>query len=489
MSTTTAITTLPRPSRLCIPLTQHAGPPARFVARIGTTVSRGDLIGAPEQQGSVAVHASHSGRIVGLQRRAVLLGSGLLDADCVIIDTDGFDAPANRIGTRHWPDDTAGRLSAIAAAGIAGLGGAAFPTHLKLGAQPRYPTLILNGAECEPYISCDDMLMRAHPDSVIAGAVIMLDLTQTSQCLIAIEHDKPLALEAMLRAAKARADPRIVIVSLPTLYPAGGERQLVESLLAKEVPSGCYPTDIGVLCQNVGTAHALTRFVTSGEPLISRIVTVTGLGLRVPQNVEVPIGAPISALLDHCGGLSDPQSRLIVGGNMMGRPLPDADYPVTKATNCVLVLPPNATAKSKPEQPCIRCGDCAGACPSRLLPQELLRAARSGRLGALATLGLEDCIECGCCDVVCPSHIPLTAAFVAAKPGLRQHHAHEQLATAADQRHQQHQARRQRDCNEADAQQQALKQPLATDAAARHAVIDAAVARARKQRDDPQRGN
>jgi electron transport complex protein RnfC len=272
--------------------------------------------------------------------------------------------------------------------------------------------------------------MREHAADVVAGALLMSDLLATPLCIIAIERDKQRAIEAIEEAARAVEDPRLKLAEVPTIYPAGGERQLVELLSGEEVPSGRYPSEIGYVCQNVGTAVALRRLARDGEPLISRIVTVTGAGIKTPQNVEAPLGTPIAELVAFCGGYNDGVIRLIGGGSMMGHALPDDDVPIGKASNCVIAATTAEVRIDPTEWPCIRCGDCAMVCPPRLLPQELLVAANESDFEALRALGLQDCIECGCCDVACPSHISLTERFRQAKRSLAQHDRH--VASAAE---------------------------------------------------------
>jgi len=329
----------------------------------------------------------------------------------VVIDTDGRDESLPDTAKPQWPTRRADQFKALRAAGIVGLGGAVYPTATKLATPVKCKTLIVNGAECEPYISCDDMLMRERAADVVAGALLLADLLATPLCILAIERDKPRAIQAVEAAAHERGDARLKLAEVPTIYPAGGERQLVELLTGDEVPSGRFPTEFGYVCQNVGTAYAVQRLCAQHEPLLSRIVTVTGGGVQTPQNVETPLGTPIGELIACCGGYKPGALRLIAGGSMMGAALPSDDVPITKATNCVIVATAVELRSDDSEWACIRCGDCAMACPSRLLPQELLVAATSGDYTALETLGLADCIECGCCDVICPSHIALTERF------------------------------------------------------------------------------
>jgi electron transport complex protein RnfC len=400
------------PSRLVLAMRQHRGPAAVPCVRVGDRVLKGQQIATPATVGpSAAVHASSSGRVRAIEEHPVLTSDGVGPSLCIVIETDGRDEPLPFAARPAWPTGRAEQLKALRAAGVVGLGGAVYPTATKLATPVRCKTLIVNGAECEPYISCDDMLMRERAADVVAGALLLADLLATPLCIIAIERDKPRAIAAIEAAAHERNDARLKLAEVPTIYPAGGERQLVELLTGEEVPSGRFPTEFGYVCQNVGTAYAVQRLAVEREPLLSRIVTVTGGGVLTPQNVETPLGTPIAELIGACGGYKPGALRLIAGGSMMGAALPDDDVPVTKAVNCVIAATAVELKRDTAEWPCIRCGDCAMACPSRLLPQELLVAATSGDYAALETLGLADCIECGCCDVICPSHIALTERF------------------------------------------------------------------------------
>ncbi len=402
-----------RPRTLVLAVRQHRGEPAMPVVAVGEQVRKGQTVAAAAPSGaSAAVHASASGVVRALEERPVFAGSGVVPELCIIIDTDGRDEPA--AAATPWPSDRAAQLAAIRAGGVLGLGGAGYPTAEKL-ATAACKALIVNGAECEPYISCDDLLMRERAADVITGALLMTNLLGAPRCIVAIERDKPAAIAAIEGAAAATADERLKLAEVPTIYPAGGERQLIELLTGDEVPSGRYPSEIGYVCHNVGTAVALQRLALHGEPLLSRIVTVTGGGIATPQNVLVPIGAPIAELIEFCGGYGGDVARLIIGGSMMGVAIADDTIPITKAANCVIAATADEIRTDTAEWPCIRCGDCATACPSRLLPQELLVAAQTQDLAALDMLGLGDCIECGCCDVVCPSHLVLTERFRDAK--------------------------------------------------------------------------
>jgi electron transport complex protein RnfC len=403
------------PTRLVLALRQHRGNPAEPVVAVGERVLKGQTVAAAAAAPSAAVHAGSSGWVRAIEELPVLGGNGVQPSTCIVIETDGRDERLPDERAPAWPIGAAAQRAAIRAGGIVGLGGAVYPTADKLTTPIPCKTLIVNGAECEPYISCDDMLMRENAAEIVAGARLLTDVLEAPRCIIAIERDKPQAMEAIEAAARALDDARLKLAEVPTIYPAGGEKQLVELLTGEEVPSGRYPGEFGYVCQNVGTAFAVQRLCAAREPLIARVVTVTGGGVRTPQNVEAPIGTPIAELIELCGGYNEGVMRLIAGGSMMGYSLPDDATPLTKATNCIIAALAEEVRTDSYEWPCIRCGDCAMVCPSRLLPQDLLVAAATSDTQALATLGLQDCIECGCCDVICPSHIMLTERFRVAK--------------------------------------------------------------------------
>ena len=377
----------------------------------GQVIAGGDMLMNPP------IHSASSGIVRGIERRTLPHSSGL-KGDCMIIDVDGLDEAIEYEEVNDYSTFAPQELLVkIHQAGIVGLGGAVFPTAVKLNL-PKHcalDTLILNGAECEPYITCDDSLLRHFPDEVLGGAKILMHILEVSRCFLAVEDDMPEAITA-LEKAKLEGDYKYIeIVPVPTIYPAGGERQLIHVLTGKEVPALGIPAEIGVLCHNVGTAAAVYKAIIHGEPLISRMVTVTGQGVRRPQNLLARIGTPIAELVEQCGGYTDVAHRLIMGGPMMGFALPSDDLPITKASNCILVAGKNEVLGERQAMPCIRCGACAEACPVSLLPQQLYWHARAGDLDRVMDYHLSDCIECGCCDVVCPSHIPLTQYFRSSK--------------------------------------------------------------------------
>ncbi len=415
LSNAQPIAEAPLPGHLIMPLQQHIGAPARPCVTVGERVRAGQRIAEPAGYVSAPIHASSSGTVLAIESRPVPHPSGL-SAPCIVIETDGADEWVERLPRlmdyRHI--DRALVLERIRICGIVGLGGASFPTSVKLNPGPDQPikTLIINAAECEPYITCDDRLMRERADTVIEGVRIIEHLLGVDECLIGIEDNKPEAIAAM-RAALAASDltGNTEVVPIPTLYPSGGERQLIKILTGKEVPTDHIPAQIGVVCQNVSTTFAVAEAVLEGKPLISRIVTVTGRAVGEPRNLEVRLGTPAHELIAHCGGYVDEPRKLLSGGPMMGVQLATDQVPVTKAMNCLLALTPAEAPDPGPPLACIRCGRCAEVCPANLLPQQMYWHARAKDLDKVQDFKLFDCIECGCCAHVCPSHIPLVQYY------------------------------------------------------------------------------
>ena len=441
VSTRVPLEPAPLPSELVLPL--EGGLFARDIQPViksGQRVLRGQPLMRGGGPLTTWTHASTSGVVRSLETRPVG-HARRREALCAVIEVDGEDEP--------WPEleppdlvqwDTPEKLAAaLSRAGLAGLGGAVFPTGVKLAATWRRPirTVVVNGAECEPYISCDDMLMRASPREVLAGALALVALTGAERGFVVLEDDK-LEARQVLEAEMPMlgAQESLTLVTIPNIYPAGGERRLIYLLTGHEVPSLAHPTDIGYLCQNVGTVVALCRFLQSGHPLTSRVTTVTGGGIAQPRNLQVRFGTQIADLVGACGGYNAPVEWLIMGGSMMGIALDSDSVPVTRATNCIIAATETELRHGTGALPCIRCGDCSTVCPVNLMPQELYRAAEYDRFDALENLGLFDCIECGCCDVVCPSHIRLTGSFRAGKQRLVQTMDHEARVRWIDAREQ-----------------------------------------------------
>jgi electron transport complex protein RnfC len=402
------------PATLIVPLNQSTGFAATALVQPGDVVSKGQPVGSSSGSApSAPVHAPTSGTVTDVSVRPV---TGRRDALCITINADGHDKRWEGYQPHANPLalPTIRLREALTEAGIVGLGGAMFPTRIKLNPGLGVTTLILNGAECEPRITCDDALMRSEPDSILLGAQIMLRILEADECLIAVKEHST-ACDHLQKSIDRLNDDRFRLERVPDLYPAGSEAQLINLLKGIEVPHEGLPWDTGVICQNVATAAALADFFSNAEPLISRIVTVSGRGVRQPVNVRARIGTPLSDLIECAGGYTDEAQRLIMGGPMMGIALPDDALPVTKACNSLFVAGQSELPATAPEMPCIRCGECATACPVNLMPQLLLQSARAQDFSRLETLALPDCIECGCCDYVCPSHIPLTQQFRAAK--------------------------------------------------------------------------
>lgn len=420
-STTGQIQKVPVPELLVLPITQHVGGPSQPIVSIGEQVLKGQLVAVADNSLGAPVHASSSGTVVAIEPWPVSrrLGS---NAPCIVIECDGEDRAVETNATLHdfqslAPDEL---LERILSGGIVGLGGAVFPTAQKLmqAASCELEYLILNGVECEPYISCDDLLMREYAREVLGGAQILMHALQLSVCYIAVESDKPEAIQKLGEAMGELGDARIVLKQVPTIYPSGGEDQLVQLVTNLEVPTGGLPSDIGCLVQNVGTATAIYDWIVDHVPLLSRVTTVTGDGVANPMNVEARIGTPIADIIAFAGGYTDRAQQLIIGGPMTGKSVTTDRVPLVKATNCILVLSKTVTVGA--EMACIRCGNCADVCPIQLLPQQLFWYACADDEKKLRLHGLTDCIECGCCDLVCPSHIPLTADFRTAKARIQE---------------------------------------------------------------------
>jgi len=417
----------PVPDAVVLPLHQNVGPPSMPVVRPGDAVAAGQPVAEPRAGVlGAAVHASISGTVIAVEPRPAGAGTGLVPA--VVIAGDGQDRSYGGYPSHAEP----ARLSAADVrraaleGGVVGLGGALFPTDTKLNPGSGIDALILNGAECDPYVSCDQALMRERPGDVLLGAQSMLHALETNHCIVAVKAEMSDVQAVLTDAIRALGDDRIELAVVPNRYPAGGERQLIAYLLHREVPSGGLPWDVGTVCQNVATAAALAAMLERGEPVTRRIVTVAG-NVCDPVNIEARIGTPMRELVELAGGYAEDAGPVLTGGAMMGTPVANDTLPVTKSTNCILVAD-RQHAQPPVERPCIRCGACAWVCPARLMPQDLLTLMHTGGTPALERRGILDCIECGACDYVCPSDIPITHQLATGKKLVWQHHADDQHA-------------------------------------------------------------
>ncbi|MFN3714107.1 MAG: electron transport complex subunit RsxC [Alcanivoracaceae bacterium] len=455
----------PLPPQLILPLNMHLGAPAKAVVEIGQRVLKGQKIAEAQGAVSVPVHAPTSAVVVAIGARPIQHPSGL-DAPCIVLEPDGKEEWCELHPLPDWrtccpPTALVARLRE---AGIAGMGGAGFPTAVKLSPRPEHPIeqLVINAVECEPYITADDMLMRERAAEIIGGIEIIRHILNPKEVIVGIEDNKPEAIQAMRRAATGTG---IEIAVVPTKYPSGGEKQLIYMLTGKEVPSGGIPAQVGVVCQNIGTARAIYRAIVVGEPLISRVTTLTGKALREPGNVDVLLGTPVSTLLDCAGADRERIGRLVMGGPMMGFTLHSTAIPVVKTSNCLLAATEAELPAPAPEQPCIRCGSCADVCPADLLPQQLYWYAKNQDLEQAQHYNLMDCIECGACAFVCPSHIPLVQYYRFAKGEVRKAAAEQQKADRARLRFEARQARLEREQAEKEARRKArleVSKPAAT---------------------------
>lgn len=398
-----AIERTPLPPLIVVSFSQHIGAAARPVVKKGDSVLKGQVIGEPAGFVSVAIHAPTSGRVKAIEKRPHPTSGS---AEAAVIEPDGEDRWAEGIGReREWQSldaDTLRRL--IQAAGICGLGGATFPTHVKLSPPQDKPidTLILNGVECEPFLTADHRLMLESPDTILGGLRIFQKILGVRTCYIGIEENKPDAIARIREKVKAEGQGDIGVVSLRVKYPQGAEKQLIQAITGREVPPGGLPMDIGAVVQNVGTAHAVWEAAARGIPLIERVVTVTGHGVREPKNLWVRIGTPLEFLIAQCGGLTAHRVKVVMGGPMMGIAQADLSAPAIKGTSGVLVFPQGEIFADE-HGPCIRCARCVDACPMNITPCHIATACEFGKFEEAEFYGLMDCIECGCCVYVCPT--------------------------------------------------------------------------------------
>lgn len=401
------------PARVVIPLSQHLGVPAKSVVTIGQEVKKGELIGEPTGFVSAPVHASVSGKVSAIGEFLNAMGKMVTS---VVVENNGNEEWTILKDHPDYmnlsPDEIKEK---IRSAGIVGMGGAAFPTVVKLSPPKEKPidTVILNGAECEPYLTGDYRLMIERPSEVIEGLRILMKILGVRRGFIGIEDNKPDAVESMKKAA--RDDTFIEVCALPTKYPQGAEKMLIKTITGREVPPRALPMDVRVVVQNIGTAFAVYEAVRFGKPLIERVVTVTGEGVREPRNLLTKIGTLISHLLEECGGLKDETLKVISGGPMMGFALSALDVPVTKGTSGIVVMAEGEIVHTERFDPCIRCGRCIDICPMGLMPSMLSIYAEKGFYEGAKKYGLFDCFECGSCAFVCPSKRPIVQLVRLAK--------------------------------------------------------------------------
>ncbi|WP_421342362.1 electron transport complex subunit RsxC [Aeromonas veronii] len=473
------------PPRLIIPLRQHAGPAGDLLVQVGDKVKKGQPLTRYAKGRVVPVHASTSGTITEIGNHTVAHPSGLGDL-CVILTPDGEDEWGERNGKPdYWNLERGELLERIQQAGVAGLGGAVFPTHSKLDGRGQLTEiLIVNGLECEPYITTDDRLMQQYADEIMDGIRVLKHLLKPKLTLIGVEDNKPEAIEQLTRHA---TDPDVLVKTVPTKYPSGGAKQTIELLTGRQVPKGGRAVDIGIMVLNVATVFAIKRAIIDGEPLIERIVTLTGDSFKKPGNAWVRLGTPVRWLLQRFELQPEAEQRVIMGGPMMGFTLPHAMVPVVKATNCLLAPTQAELPAPGPEQPCIRCSACADACPATLLPQELYWYSRAKEYDKAEKLNLMDCIECGACAWVCPSEIPLVQYYKIAKDDIREARAEAEKAERAKQRFEAKQARfeREKAAREARHAEAAAQRRQTMTAAGGEDPVAAALARIKAKQDAP----
>ena len=426
------IARLPLPDKLILPLKQHIGANGSLLVNSGDHVLKGQALTAPGTNWSLPIHAPTSGTIEAIKPMPSAHPSALPELS-IILRPDGEDkwTPMNPISDISTLDNKQ-LIDIIHQAGIAGMGGAGFPTYVKADSPKPIEFLVVNGIECEPYITADDRLMREHAKEIIAGVEVLQGILKPQKVLFGIEDNKPEAIAAITAAAQHNQD--ILVRNVPTKYPSGGEKQLVKLLTSKEVPSAGIPADIGVLVQNVGTLFAIWQAIFEGKPLIERVVTVTGNTITQPSNVWVLLGTEIKHLLDSQGFSPVEAQRVVMGGPMMGFTLPSVRIPVVKTTNCILAPDNQELAIPGDEKACIRCSACADACPQSLLPQQLQWFAKGKEYQKLEEYNLFDCIECGACSYVCPSEIPLVQYYRVAKADIREQKLEQVKAERAKER-------------------------------------------------------
>jgi len=404
------------PKEIIIPLLQHTGAPNQPLVKVGDRVKAGQMIGATDKFVSAPVHASLSGTVTAIEPRLCFTGE-MFQSIVIAVDKDQ-DKP-------EWADVDPSKVTReeavkmVREGGIVGMGGAAFPTAVKLSPPPdkKIDTLLINGCECEPFLTCDHRLMLEQPEKLLRGVQLLMKILEVKSAYICIEDNKPDAIEAL---RQKNDDPQIVLMKMPTKYPQGSEKHLVKAVLDREIPSGGLPFDVGALIQNVGTCVAVYEAVRHRKPLIERVVTVTGQNIRNPQNLLVKIGTPLSHLIAECGGIAEQPAKVVVGGPMTGKAQHTLDAPVVKGTTGVVVLPPELALEDMDYSDCVRCCKCVEYCPMLLYPNQISIYCEAGMVEAAAEWNTVDCIECGICAYVCPSKRPIVQLVQRTKPLIQQ---------------------------------------------------------------------
>jgi electron transport complex protein RnfC len=389
--------------KVVIPLHQHFGSPAEPLVKKGDEVRVGQKIGEGKTRFSASVHSSVSGKVERVDYYNHPCGQFVLS---VIIENDGEFTPLESKSENRDPFSLSPQeiIDIVREAGIVGMGGAAFPTAIKLNPPPDKPidTIIINGCECEPYLNADNRLMIEYPEDILKGAALIKIATGAKRIIVGIEDNKSDAIKIM--EAHSKSFPFTEVIPLKTKYPQGAEKNLIYALLKRKVPAGGLPFDVGVVVQNVGTSKAIWEAVSQGKPLYERVITVTGPGIVEPKNVLVRIGTLVHELIEFCGGLKEETKMVVIGGPMMGIAQWSLDVPVVKATSGIIAL---TSVSLDNEKPCIKCGRCVEHCPMDLVPSQLARLTRFNKLNEADEWGILNCVECGCCEYVCPANIPL----------------------------------------------------------------------------------
>ncbi|MCL5977306.1 MAG: electron transport complex subunit RsxC [Nitrospirae bacterium] len=408
-----AISNTKPPKRVVIPLAQHIGAPCKLSVNVGQEVKKGEIIGAPEGFVSAPVHSSVSGKVIAIGEFPNAMGRMVMS---VVIENDGKEEwTALKDNPDYMKLSSEELRGKVKDAGIVGMGGAAFPAHVKLSPPKEKPVdvVILNGAECEPYLTADYRLMLERPQEVVEGLKVLMKILGVNKGFIGIENNKPDAVEAMKNAASGESN--IQVCALEVKYPQGAEKMLIKAAVGREVPPRGLPMDVGVVVHNIGTATAIYEAARYGKPLIERVVTVTGEGIKEPKNLMVKIGTLVSDLIEECGGFKSEAAKVVSGGPMMGFALYSLDVPVTKGTSGILVLPEEEVVHAEEFGPCIRCGRCIDICPMGLMPSMLSVLSEKGFYEETKEYNLFDCFECGSCTYVCPSKRPIVQLVRLAK--------------------------------------------------------------------------